>query len=136
MEQKDFAVIAEKIKEVLLGQREVVFAYVFGSTATGKARKGSDVDVAVYLAPQKKAGFFDVRLKLLELLSRAIPGEADVLVLNTAAPFLKYVVLKEGRLVFERDPEVRLDFELKALNEYFDYKPILEMYHNRLRTSV
>ena len=136
MEQKDFTTIAAKVREVLLGQEEAVFAYVFGSTATGKTRKTSDVDIAVYLAPQEKTKFFDIRLKLLELLTRAIPSQADVLVLNTAAPFLRYVVLKEGKLVFERNPEARLDFELKALNEYFDYKPILEQYRNRLRASA
>jgi len=136
MAKKDFAAIAEKVKEALLGQREVVFAYVFGSTATGATRKGSDVDIAVYLAPQEKPEFFDIRLKLLELLTRAIPGEADVLVLNTAVPFLKYVVLKEGKLVFERNAEARLDFELKALNEYFDYKPVLELYQSRLKASI
>ena len=136
MAQNDLNGIAKKIKKVLLGQREAVFAYVFGSTATGTARKGSDVDVAVYLDPGERRRFFDIRLELLEKVTRAIADQADILVLNTAAPFLKYVVLKEGKLVFERDPEARLDFELKALNEYFDYKPILKQYHNRLRASV
>lgn len=136
MEYRDFSQIEKTMKETLQTQKEVLFGYVFGSTATGNTRKGSDVDMAVYLAPEIKPRFFDIRLELLEKLTRAFRREADVVILNTAAPFVKYVVLKEGKLVFERNQDARIDFELKALNEYFDYKPVLKQYRDRLRASV
>lgn len=136
MEQENFSQIKQKIEQTLSEQSGVLFGYIFGSLATGTARKESDVDIAVYLEPGHKDRFFDIRLELMEKLTRAFSAEADVTVLNTASPFLKYVALKEGKLAFERDPEARIDFELKALNEYFDYKPILQMYHDRLRTQV
>lgn len=128
--------IREPIQKTLEKQEEALFGYVFGSAVTGTRRKGSDVDIAVYLVPEHQNRFFDVRLELLEQLTKAIPGEADVTILNTAAPFLKYVVLQEGKLVFERSRDARIDFELKTLNEYFDYKPVLERYRNRLRSFV
>ena len=136
MVKENLTEITATIRKTLQPRKEVIFAYVFGSRATGVQREGSDIDVAVYLNPAKKQEFFEIRLKLLEVLSRALPKEADILVLNTASPFMKYVVLQEGKLVLERNPDARLDFELKTLNEYFDYKPILEQYHNRLRTAA
>lgn len=133
MEQQKVAQMRQKIAEVLESEERVLFAYIFGSTATGTERKGSDVDVALYLVPESAEGSFDIRLELMEKLTRAISKDVDVVVLNAASPFLRYVALKEGQLVLERAQGARIDFELKALNEYFDYKPIMEMYHNRLR---
>lgn len=136
MEYRDFPQIEKAVKETLRTQKGVLFGYLFGSMVTGNTRKGSDVDIAVYLSPEIKQRFFDIRLDLLEKFTRAFRREADVVILNTAAPFVKYVVLKEGKLIFERDQNARIDFELKALNEYFDYKPVLKQYRDRLRASV
>ena len=136
MEQSDITIIAKSVAKVLRNHEEVLFGYVFGSAATGKRRKGSDVDIAVYLAPERRSEFFDIRLKLLEQLTGTLSKEADVVVLNTASPFLRYVALREGVLAFERSPETRIDFELKALNEYFDYQPVLKQYRARLATPL
>ena len=136
MEEIKLGHIARTICEVLQNQREVLFAYIFGSAVSGNTRKGSDIDVAVYLLPERREQFFDIRLELIEQLTRSLHREVDVIILNTAPPFLAYVVLKEGRRCFERDRGARIDFELNALNAYFDYKPVLEQYHNHLRDSV
>ena len=136
MREITFDHIAKTIREVLQNQREVVFAYIFGSAVSGSTREGSDIDVAVYLLPEHQEQFFDIRLKLMEQLTRSQSREVDVVILNTAPPFLAYVVLKEGRRCFERDRGARIDFELNALNAYFDYKPVLERYHSHLRNPV
>lgn len=39
----------EKIKEILEKDDNVVFALLFGSYASGRQKKGSDIDIAVYL---------------------------------------------------------------------------------------
>lgn len=129
-------IAAGQVAEVLRARDDVLFGYVFGSTATNSRRKGSDVDVAVYLDPRCKDRFFEIRLELLDQLTRALGSEADVTVLNTAAPFLRYVAVREGVLAFDRSPEARISFELKVLNEYFDYQPVLERYRARLAASV
>jgi len=68
-------------------------------------------------------------------MAKLLKKETDVLILNTAFPFLRYVVLKEGKLIFDRDESQRIDFELKSINEYFDFRPVLEKYNNRLLIS-
>ncbi|MBI2050819.1 MAG: nucleotidyltransferase domain-containing protein [Parcubacteria group bacterium] len=136
MEQSDIATITDAAARVLAARKDVLFGYVFGSAATGGSRKGSDVDLAVYLDPAFRARFFDIRLELLEQFTRSLGSEADVVVLNTAAPFLRYVAMREGIVAFEGSREARIDFELKALNEYFDYQPVLAQYRARLAQSV
>lgn len=136
MEQKKLQQITKIVQNALKDEREILFCYLFGSIARNDAIGESDVDFAVYLSVEHKAKFFDLRLKLIERLTHALHQQADVVVLNTASLFLKYVVIKEGKLVFARSQEARIDFELKALNEYFDYKPILDQYYKRLQISV
>ncbi len=122
----------DKIQEALQEEDGVLFCYLFGSYARKDIIQESDVDLAVYFAQEKVKDFFDKRIELIVKISRLLKKDADVVVLNSASPLLRYVVLKEGSLVFERDSSVRVDFELKSLNEYFDFKPVLEMYNKAL----
>lgn len=136
MKQRRLEQITKVVRNALKEEQAVLFCYLFGSIARNDAIGESDVDFAVYLSKEHKAKFFDLRLKLIENLTRALRQQADVVILNTTSLFLRYAVIKEGKLMFVRDQEARIDFEIKALNEYFDYKPILDQYHKRLQISV
>lgn len=124
--------ILKKLKNFFLEEKEILFCYLFGSAAHGKTIPKSDVDLAVYLDNKRCKDFFEKRLELIAIFSQKLKKEADVVILNTAPPFLRYVVLKEGKLIFEKNRGERIDFELKAINEYFDFKPVLEMYHQKI----
>jgi hypothetical protein len=52
----------------------------------------------------------------------------QVIVLNDAPPDLVHRVLRDGVLVLDRDPPLRVHFEVRARNEYFDVKPFLDQY--------
>lgn len=110
----------------------VAFAYLFGSQATGEATKDSDFDFAVMLSKEiRKNKGFDIRLKLISEISRILKDDKiEVVVLNdTRSSFFKFVIIKEGKLVFEKDHSSRVDFELKAMNEYYDYDSFLNSYN-------
>ncbi len=130
MEKKE--VYKGKISEALREEEGVLFCYLFGSCVRKDMIQGSDVDLAVYFDKERIKDFFDKRIELIAKFSRLLKKDADVVVLNSASPLLRYVVLKEGSLIFERDKGRRVDFELKSLNEYFDFKPVLEMYNKAL----
>lgn len=105
---------------------EVALAFLFGSQAQGRAWAQSDVDVAVLLAGRPAAGrCFDARLELIGGLSRLLLREVDVLVLNQAPPALRYAVLRDGVLLFCHDRQTLIEFRLRTVNEYLDFKPIL-----------
>lgn len=136
MRKKDQQNIIRFLKKPLQKERKVLFCYLFGSLAYENFTSKSDIDLAVYLDKKKCKDFFEKRLELISQLSKSLKKDVDIVVLNTASPFLKYVILKEGKLVFERDKEGRIDFELRAINEYFDFKPILDLYHKNLLASA
>jgi predicted nucleotidyltransferase len=95
--------------------REVVLAYLFGSHARGQAWAHSDVDVAVLLEDDDGDRCFDVRLEV-----------------NQAPPALRYAVLRDGILLFCRDHRARIEFHLRTVNEYLDFKPILERHERAI----
>ncbi len=132
---EDAKKIAKIVNKLFFEEKAVLFCYLFGSTAYDKTISTSDIDLAVYLDKEECKDFFEKRLELIAKFSKNLKKETDIVILNTAPPFLRYVVLKEGKLIFERDEGQRIDFELKSLNEYFDFKPILDMYNNHLLTS-
>lgn len=108
----------------------LVCAYLFGSTARGKARAGSDLDVAVLFAsdpPHTLAG-----LDLADDLSAATGRPVDLVVLNRAPVDLVHRVLRDGLLLLDRDRSARIRFEIRARNEYFDLLPYLQRYRHSI----
>ena len=61
-------------------------------------------------------------------LERAVGREVDLVDLHTAAPDLIHRVLRDGRLLLERDASRRIQFEVAARNAYFDLLPHLRRY--------
>ena len=107
------------------------FAYLFGSRAEERAAASSDVDVAVYFDAPSKEERFRERLKLQGRLQTLLaPHRVDVVVLNdTGSATVRYEVATKGKLICEQDASGRLDFELRAMNEYEDFAPFLSAYN-------
>lgn len=121
--------VAEQIRGIFAATPEVKLAYLFGSQATGEAGALSDYDFAVYLDNRHPIETFALRARLQDKLGRALHTEAvDVVVLDQVnSPELKYQVISQGKLLFEREP-FRLEAEPKILNEYFDFRTMLRRY--------
>jgi predicted nucleotidyltransferase len=97
----------------------VVFAVVFGSSASGVVAPGSDLDVAVRFrtppAPGKE--YLDYYLRLCA----AVPAveAVDLVNLNTAGPILAFEALR-GRMIRKNDPEETAAFFSLVCREYED----------------
>jgi predicted nucleotidyltransferase len=63
----------------------------------------------------------------------------DIVILNTASPYLKHRILKIGEILFDRNRKLRVNFTTKAIIEYIDFRPIEEIFNkavaNRFRRS-
>ncbi|MEQ9715522.1 MAG: nucleotidyltransferase domain-containing protein [Candidatus Asgardarchaeum sp.] len=112
----------EKIKKALEQNQNVIFAYLYGSVATGKTHKFSDIDIAVYLQDYTADNF----LKILASLPTDIPYEIDVRVLNMVPPLLRYSIIKNGRLLFTRNSRMTKDFVYRTLVEALEIKEDIE----------
>jgi len=111
-------------------QKEVAVLYIFGSLANGNKTGESDIDIAVLIdeARLKKVDFESLKKKYYA----ATPGfslrPVDIVILNTAPPFLKHQVLKTGKILFDRNKKERVRFTTMSITEYLDYKPIQDSY--------
>lgn len=118
----------KELKEVFVKEK-VTLAYVFGSQATGHKNSESDLDIAILLpkklSTQKR---FNLRLKLTEKISEIAPFQVDLIILNDIkSVFFKFIIIKEGILLYRQSEKYQLEFESKLMNEYFDFQPFLEL---------
>lgn len=100
-----------------LRQAGALFAYVFGSRATGSARAGSDLDVAAFFADREVDP---------SAVAARLPGTVDLLVLDGAPLELAGRVALEGRLLFDDDSPTRVAWEATTRKLYLDERPRME----------
>jgi len=110
----------------ILDQQPVRLAYLHGSMASGQLHPFSDVDLALVvedgLTPRE-------RLKLIlrtqvDLEDECDIANADVRVINDAPLVFRGKVVTDGILLFAKNEQVRMAFEIDTRLKYFDYLPI------------
>jgi predicted nucleotidyltransferase len=110
-------------------------AYLFGSFGRGEQGPDSDVDVGLlYSVPPAstlEGQPFLAAAELESLLGRRV----DLVVLNGAPADLIHRVLRDGRLLLQADPSLRVAFEVRSRNLYFDLLPILRRYRRGGRAA-
>lgn len=102
--------------------------YLFGSVARGEARPDSDIDVGILFASDPPARLDAPRFAIEAALERELGRRVQVVPLNRASCDLVHRVLRDGRIVLDRDPAARIRFEVRKRNEYFDMAPIRRLY--------
>jgi len=119
--------LVETLRGHLGARPEILEAYLFGSQARGGSQPHSDVDVAVYLEPDRQVdSLFGYAAELAaDLVALLHSNDVDVVVLNRAPPLLYHRVLKDGLRLFTRDAPATTTREGRALSRYCDYLPHL-----------
>jgi predicted nucleotidyltransferase len=116
----------EPIIELLNKQPHILFAYLFGSKAKGYANDTSDWDIAIYTKESIKKNGLWPAFELEARLSRAVKATVQVTILNTPLPpVFAFEILKDGILLIDRGPNLRMDFENKILRQYYDWQYFL-----------
>lgn len=135
----DFGSLAcnPRLAEIFAAHR-VVVAYLFGSQAEGTAGPLSDVDIAVLFdraVPQDD--HFDLHLSLIgALISLFHRDDVDVADLDRASPLLKQRVRLRGRVLYCADEKQRIAFEVRAIGEYEDTRPLRELRRRELFAHI
>lgn len=122
--------VKQKLNQVFRGE-PVNLAYLFGSKVIGQEINNSDVDIAVLLTEGlTKEKRFEVRLNLMGKLSKIFKKNVDLVILNdTASLFFKYIIVREGKSIYERSEAEKINFENYITSLYFDFQPFLETYN-------
>jgi predicted nucleotidyltransferase len=99
----------------------VLFAYLFGSAATGTRTPRSDVDLAVFVSDD--ADRHAARLAVARAASRQLGTDAvDVVLLNTAPVSVAGRVLGTRRVLLDRDPYARHRYESLTARLFQDFR--------------
>lgn len=128
----------KKLRDYFAEQDDVEFAILFGSAASGRTTPMSDIDVGV---------FFKDGLEALNLGERQIDitcavmklyhlNQVDVVVLNLANPFLRFQVIKYGRLIYAKDEKEFYKFKATSLGRYQDIKPMYDLYEKKAENNL
>ena len=119
--------LVESLRRSLGARPEILEAYLFGSQARRGAQLHSDVDVAVYVDPDRLVdSLFGYAAELTaEIVALLQSNDVDVVVLNRAPPLLYHRVLRDGLRLFTRDAPATTTREGRALSRYCDFVPHL-----------
>ncbi len=106
---------------VELGAHEiVVFAYLFGGLVKGQVRPLSDVDIAVFLSTTEN--LVEVKLELIGMISDHLgTDEFDLVILNDAPISLVGRILRQRRVLVDKNPPIRHQFESLMNRKFFDF---------------
>jgi predicted nucleotidyltransferase len=115
-----------RITDYFKDRDEVSTLYIFGSAARGKETAESDIDIAVLINDRKKGRktYWSLKKAYYSASPKFSLRPIDIVVLNTAPPFLKHRIIKTGKVLFDRNRRLRVRFVANAIIEYLDYKPI------------
>jgi predicted nucleotidyltransferase len=114
-------------------EQEIVAAWLFGSVARGAARRDSDVDVGILFreAPARTLAGVGRVYRLEEDLAEATGLPVQIVSLHRAPVDLIVRVLREGKLLVDREPLRRIGFEVAARKELWDLEPYLRLYRGQ-----
>ena len=129
--QRHAAEIIARLKAnapAVLAGYPVEIAYLHGSVANGTPLPDSDVDIALVLSelppPYKR---LKLELQIQAALEDACQlSNVDVRTINQAPIMTQGPIVQEGILLYSRDREQRIAFEVLTRKKYFDYRPTAE----------
>lgn len=116
--------ITSAIKVKLEKQREIIFAYIFGSFIDPEMQFFRDIDIGIYVDTDslQQEQFINYALSLsLELESLLKKYPVDVIIINDAPLNLKFRIT-QGELLFTRDERLWTDFSTKTWSLYHDHE--------------
>jgi predicted nucleotidyltransferase len=106
------------LADLFMENPHIIFAYLFGGMARDKRRPLSDVDLGIYVGNVKRLDF----LSLFSEISRTLgTDEIDLVVLNSAPISLAGRILRKRKVLIDKDPFLRHQYESRILREFFDF---------------
>jgi len=108
--------------------------YLFGSVISNE--DFNDIDVAVFLLPELASSplAFQNSLRWGSEAEKYLNPRTnlDLRVLNDSSILFQFQVIKNGVVLWERNRDIRVNFETYVLNCYLDYLPTKQFFDHQL----
>jgi predicted nucleotidyltransferase len=96
------------------------FCFLLGSAATPRFRPDSDIDIAVFWKNSEID--FNLKLRVMNELEDKLGHSIDLISLNSIDVIYGIQVVDTGRLLFNNNPGLMLEWKAKQLSRYPDFK--------------
>lgn len=113
----DKKLIISEIQEYLEQQKDILFAYVYGSFV--KNIQYRDIDLAIYSKKPELMKLGSMHTDLVKLTKK----EIDLTYLNDLSlkkPLFAYNIVTTGNLIYNKSPDTHNEYKVRTLLSYFD----------------
>lgn len=116
----------KNLEDIFQQYEEIGCVYLFGSYIQGRATQQSDLDFAILVRDQKLS---QDKVLLAYKIEKALGfiAPVEVMVLNLQKLLFKFSVIKNGKIIYERDRDFRVKFEVEVLKEFLELEPHLNL---------
>jgi predicted nucleotidyltransferase len=115
--KQDSAPITSRVEDFATSHPDIAAVYLFGSHATGRQRKRSDLDLGVLF--NKEIDGFE-RIDLETELSNLLKKDVDLIDMRKSGPFLRHQIYKYGKMIYLDGTDFPFLFRAASIRDYLD----------------
>lgn len=123
------------LKQYFASQKDILVVYLYGSFAYGDPHKGSDLDIAVLFD-----GKVDLYSRLgqiyVDLADLKLPAEPEAREIDLESPPVFLFNVLNGQLIFSKDEGKRINFEVQAMNQFYDSQYFRDIKYDYMRKRI
>ena len=116
---EDISKKVDYLYELFENDPNIIFAYLFGGLLRERRNPLSDIDIAIFIKDEKRLDYLDLFSKITDILGT---DELDLVVLNNSPISLIGRILKNRRVLIDKNPFLRHRYESINLRKYFDFE--------------
>lgn len=121
------------LDQVFQKYKEIIAVYVFGSAATGNAKAGSDVDLAIV---PRNYSLHEKKLDILADLAGLGFCNVDLVFLDVEDIVLRFEVVKHNKVIYQAGDFDRGEYYSRVLRQYFDFLPYLKVQREAMKRRI
>lgn len=111
----------------------ILAVYLFGSETERTTTTRSDIDIGIVLKKPKNLEdarplYNTIYSEFSKIFKPTFLRDLDIVFLQNAPITLQYNAITHGRIIYEEDPIQRANYEERVVNQYIDFKPVLEYF--------
>lgn len=128
--------VIDQIIEIAKSYSFIEAVYLFGSQAKGEASVNSDIDIAVLLENDYTGSSGEIKIELYENLIKKGLDNIDLVILNQASALLKYEVVKENYLIYQKNDFDAASYQSLTIRKYLDFEYYLKKNQQKFKERI
>lgn len=124
--------LTTRLKQYFKDKPEVIAVYIFGSQATGKEKRSSDVDVGILLNTKDRATEIEKRNQYIVDLAGILRKEIHPIILNSAGEELMRQIFTKGDCILIKNQKKLSLFKMTMFARIADFG----YYRNQMQSGL